>query len=171
MTWLFKFPNWVTPAIAFNNTTSLPLLLIQALDRTGVLSRLVISETDSSADALKRANSYFLVASIVSNSFNSALTPGFMGGWEVYQDDEDMSGNHAEEDGLVAHEDAGGAPEAGEEDGADETTTLLPDNILRIRQAAQRRVHKTGRKYWWHKMTPRMRTYMTLLYAFFNRKY
>jgi auxin efflux carrier family protein len=157
MTWLFRFPNWVTPAVAFNNTTSLPLLLIHALGRTGILSRLIISDSDSSADALKRADSYFLVASVVSNSFTSALTPGLMGGWEVYQDDEDRGGNHAEKDGLPTHEDAGEDPDAGQEDGADETTTLLLDNILRIKQAAQRQVYKRGKKYW-HKMSPRTRT-------------
>jgi hypothetical protein len=55
------FPRWAAPAISFNNTTALPLLLVQALDTTGILGDLLIDENDSSAAAAGRAKSYFLV--------------------------------------------------------------------------------------------------------------
>lgn len=57
---LFKLPNWVTPAIAFNNTTSLPLLLIQSLDSAGILDTLLIGN-DTTSSAVGRATTYLLV--------------------------------------------------------------------------------------------------------------
>jgi len=35
---VFHFPNWVTTALTFNNTTSLLLLLVQSLTLSGALS-------------------------------------------------------------------------------------------------------------------------------------
>ena len=60
ITRVFNMPEWVTPAIAFNNTTSLPLLLVQSLDATGILSSI-----DSSSDVIDRAKSFFLVNACV----------------------------------------------------------------------------------------------------------
>jgi hypothetical protein len=68
ITRIFKTPSWVTPAIAFNNTTSLPLLLVQSLAATKLLDTL-----DSSGDAVARAKSYFLVNAMVGNSLTFAL--------------------------------------------------------------------------------------------------
>ncbi|GAB7325127.1 hypothetical protein MBLNU13_g09210t1 [Cladosporium sp. NU13] len=70
---LFNLPKWVTPAFAFNNTTSLPLLLVQSLDAAGILSGL-----DSSSDVVDRAKSYFLVNAMISNSLTFALGPKFL---------------------------------------------------------------------------------------------
>ncbi|TLD09745.1 hypothetical protein E2P81_ATG10266 [Venturia nashicola] len=69
----FKLPKWVTPAFAFNNTTSLPLLLVQSLDAAGILSGL-----DSSSGVVDRAKSYFLVNAMISNSLTFALGPKFL---------------------------------------------------------------------------------------------
>src|SRR5450755_4567453 len=88
VTRIFKLPKWVTPAICFNNTTSLPLLLVQSLDATGTLSRLVISDSDSTSDAIERAKSYFLVAAIVSNSLTTALAPKLMDDDEPNEDED-----------------------------------------------------------------------------------
>ena len=71
----FKLPVWVTPALAFNNTTSLPLLLMESLDATGILRSILMSKTDTSSAAIDRAKSYFLVNSMVSNSLTFALGP------------------------------------------------------------------------------------------------
>ena len=73
---LFKLPEWTIPAVAFNNTTSLPLLLLQSLEATGVLSRLL--GTDS--DALDRAKSYFLVCAVVSNTLTFGKGPDVLRG-------------------------------------------------------------------------------------------
>jgi predicted permease len=58
---VFKMPDWVTAALMFNNTTSYPLLLIQSLDETGILTALITTD-ESTRDAIERAKSYFLVA-------------------------------------------------------------------------------------------------------------
>ena len=71
---IFKLPQWVTPAITFNNTTSLPLLLFQSLRSTGILDAILIGNDTASA-AVERAESYFLVNSMVSNSLTFALGP------------------------------------------------------------------------------------------------
>ena len=68
ITKVFKTPSWVTPAIAFNNTTSLPLLLVQSLAATKLLDTL-----DSSGSGVARANSYFLINAMVGNSLTFAL--------------------------------------------------------------------------------------------------
>ncbi|KAF2497363.1 membrane transporter [Lophium mytilinum] len=72
---VFKLPAWVTPALAFNNTTSLPLLLIQSLESTGILNSILMGDSDTSSAAINRAKSYFLVNSMVSNSLTFALGP------------------------------------------------------------------------------------------------
>lgn len=84
---VFKLPRWTIPAIAFNNTTSFPLLLIQSLEATPVLSRLV-GPGEETSDAVTRARTYFLVSAVVSH----ALTFG-IGGGELKGDDEDASQN------------------------------------------------------------------------------
>jgi hypothetical protein len=68
ITRIFRTPSWVTPAIAFNNTTSLPLLLVQSLAATRLLDTL-----DESGTAVARAKSYFLVNAMVGNCLTFAL--------------------------------------------------------------------------------------------------
>lgn len=58
-----KFPYWDTPALAFNNATSLPLLLIQSFQSTGILDELIVDDDDDSS-ALGRAESSVLVCAI-----------------------------------------------------------------------------------------------------------
>ncbi|KAK7535942.1 membrane transporter [Phyllosticta citribraziliensis] len=77
----FKLPGWITPAIAFNNTTSLPLLLVQSLNAAGVLAMV-----DDSPDVVERAKSYFLVNAMVSNSLTFAIGP-----WLLNSQDDDLS--------------------------------------------------------------------------------
>jgi hypothetical protein len=55
-----------------SNTTALPLLLIQALDTSGVLKDLAMGDHDTSS--VSRAKSYFLVSAIVRRNF---LRPAF----------------------------------------------------------------------------------------------
>ena len=74
---LFKLPRWLPVTIAFNNTTSLPLLLTRALESTGVFERLLVGD-DTSAAAITRAQSYFLVNSMVGNCLTFAIGPRLM---------------------------------------------------------------------------------------------
>lgn len=168
---LFKFPAWVTPAIAFNNTTSLPLLLVQSLSTTGVLASL-----DGSDDVVDRAKSYFLVNAIVSNSLTFALGPRLLNGQEEDApekgDDKDDGSDSGSDSGsdvengvptIEATEDVeGGRIRAtqpsndhdngddnnGDEENSDERvteeTSLLPDPILRRGKKASRKAYKHG---------------------------
>ena len=57
----FKMPRWLYPAAAFPNMLSLPLLMIEALARTGAVDNLLNAEGDTVAKALARGKVYFLV--------------------------------------------------------------------------------------------------------------
>jgi auxin efflux carrier family protein len=71
---LLGMPDWTTAAIMFNNTTSYPLLLIAALDETGVLQSLIVSD-ETTREVVERAKSYFLVFSMVSSGLTFAIGP------------------------------------------------------------------------------------------------
>lgn len=70
----FKLPPWVTPTCAFNNTTSLPLLLLQSLESVGSLELLIL-DGDTVQNAISRAQSYFLVCAVVSKTMGYAVGP------------------------------------------------------------------------------------------------
>jgi predicted permease len=70
----FGLPDWITAAIMFNNTTSYPLLLIQSLDETGILKHLIVTD-ETTADAIERAKSYFLVFATISSCLTFAVGP------------------------------------------------------------------------------------------------
>ncbi|KAH8827951.1 hypothetical protein DL96DRAFT_1128072 [Flagelloscypha sp. PMI_526] len=80
---MLRLPKWVTPAIAFNNSTSLPLLLMDSLSANGLLSLLLKDDQDSSPQALMRARTYFLVNSMVSNCLTFAFGPRLLAEEEV----------------------------------------------------------------------------------------
>src|SRR5271154_2182075 len=71
---ILGFPDWITAAIMFNNTTSYPLLLIQSLDETGILSNLIVTD-ETTKDAIERAKSYFLVFATISSCLTFAVGP------------------------------------------------------------------------------------------------
>ncbi len=78
---LLGMPDWTTVAIMFNNTTSYPLLLIAALDQTGILRELIQAGSGGNPDtaaAMERAKSYFLVFSTVSSCLTFAVGPRLM---------------------------------------------------------------------------------------------
>jgi hypothetical protein len=83
----FKFPAWTVPATCFNNTTALPLLLIQSLDAAGILSDLTMGGDDTTSAAVSRAKSYFLVSAMVGNSLTFAVGPKLL-------DDEETPDSH-----------------------------------------------------------------------------
>lgn len=72
---LFDMPDWTTVAVMFNNTTSYPLLLVSALDQTGILQALVVNQDETTRQAIERAKSYFLVFSTVSSCLTFAVGP------------------------------------------------------------------------------------------------
>ncbi|KAF2475394.1 uncharacterized protein BDR25DRAFT_254322 [Lindgomyces ingoldianus] len=94
--WL-GLPDWITAAIMFNNTTSYPLLLIQSLDETGVLRKLIVTD-ETSQEAMERAKSYFLVFATVSSCLTFAVGPRLID-TEHAPDPEDQKSEEDEEEG------------------------------------------------------------------------
>ena len=81
-------PDWVTVAIMFNNTTSYPLLLITALDDTGILSSLIVTD-ETTREAIERAKAYFLVFATVSSCLTFAVGPRLIDSEHAPELDED----------------------------------------------------------------------------------
>jgi len=123
----FKFPAWAVPAICFNNTTALPLLLIQSFESSGILADLAMNGHDTSSAIASRAKSYFLVSSMIGNSLAFALGPRLL-------DDE-----HApdDEDGKAI---GGGQREEHMEEEDMKTRIIRKDGLLRSRRSSIRRL-------------------------------
>ncbi|KAG7580157.1 hypothetical protein FFLO_00128 [Filobasidium floriforme] len=71
---LFGFPQWIVPCMIFNNATSLPLLLLQALGKIGTLKSLV-GEGEEMSEVLARGKVYLLINALVSNLVRFAIGP------------------------------------------------------------------------------------------------
>lgn len=172
---IFKFPSWVTPALCFNNTTALPLLLIQSLETTGILDKLLMSDTDTSSAALARANSYFLVNAIVGNSLTFALGPKLLDA-EESPEEEGENKNKADD-----HERRGDGPQDAEQgnqpnghaenhsDGENPTeqTSLLPNPVVRRGEEAGRTSYHHGKKGW-DNLPKWAQSFLDFMYAFLN---
>ncbi|KIV78682.1 hypothetical protein PV11_06306 [Exophiala sideris] len=157
---LFKFPAYVTPALAFNNTTSLPLLLIESLEFTGILDNL-LTDGDTVSKAISRAESYFLVCALVSNSLVFALGPRLLAAdKEPEQEDHDDEDDEAEQNGA-----ANGDVEQGEDD--DEQTSLLPNRVRKTQDKFQARASRLGKRFW-DKLSPRTQGVLSFLSDFAN---
>ncbi|KAI1459009.1 auxin efflux carrier [Annulohypoxylon moriforme] len=131
---LFRLPKWVVPAIAFNNTQSLPLLLLQSLEATGVLSSLVGS--GDTRDAIERARSYFLVCSVISNTITFSQGPEWIVG-DQESSSTDPESQQLPEDGQEngslreqqSRDDNDDHPD-GDASDPDERTSLLPVKVV-----------------------------------------
>ncbi|KAF2491493.1 hypothetical protein BU16DRAFT_529994 [Lophium mytilinum] len=173
---LLKFPDWITAAIMFNNTTSYPLLLIVSLDETGILSNLVVTDESSKA-AIERAKSYFLVFATVSSCLTFAVGPRLMDSEHAYEPDTDDkdSSDEIEDDEAISptHE--------------TEQTSLLrvPDQIRRRSSAVPTTFFPTRQregstkasfdrrpsyipKRRWYNFGPRTQWWLLFLYDFLN---
>ena len=158
---LFGWPEWITCAIMFNNTTSYPLLLIQSLDETGILSNLIVTD-EVTRDAIERAKSYFLVFSVVSSCLTFAVGPRLI-------DTEHAPDPPSKEDEANAAED--GTGEDGEDpEAADmitEQTSLLPPRTRQASVVSVRRAYGMHPSRWL-KLHPRTRWLLLFLYDFLN---
>ena len=185
LTRIFKLPSWVTPALCFNNTTSLPLLLFESLAATGILERLITGESDSQDAAITRARSYFLLNSVVSNSLTFALGPKLLDGEEPPEQQEETQ-QHPNGDVQLdrAHDAEQGCPQsssqpyqqdsdpthssANRESGEPhEQTALLPDFLVRQGQRAKQVGYDKGKEHWVH-VHPWARKILQFSYSFLN---
>jgi hypothetical protein len=108
----------------FNNTTSYPLLLIQSLDETGILSSLVITN-ETTSQAIERAKSYFLVFSTISSCLTFAVGPRLI--------DTEHAPDPQDDDEEPEHE-VNGDTEAGV--ASNEQTSLLGAVVPRPREGS-----------------------------------
>jgi len=165
LTRVMSVPSWVTPAIAFNNTTSLPLLLVQSLASTGILDSI-----DPSAGAIDRAKSYFLVNAMIGNSLTFAIGPKLLNGQEedapnpdaekdeneqTDENDNGHYGNGNDEEDLEAREQA------------NEHQSLLPNRAVREGTRYLHHGERHSLKVWSNIPSPAQRA-LDFLYQFFN---
>lgn len=108
--WL-KFPLWITPALIFNNTTSLPLLLARNLKESGAMADLLMGDGDDESSALKRCESYILVSAVVHTIARFSIGPRLMARGE---DDEKDAGQDERHNG---HDHRNGNDSDGNSDG------------------------------------------------------
>lgn len=94
---VFGLPDWTTAAIMFNNTTSYPLLLIQSLEQTGILTRLLVKD-ETTRELIARAKSYFLVFATVSSCLTFAVGPRLIDSEHAPDSDDGLTIDEEEED-------------------------------------------------------------------------
>jgi predicted permease len=166
---LFGFPDWITAAIMFNNTTSYPLLLIQSLDETGILSSLIVTD-ETTSQAIERAKSYFLVFATISSCLTFAVGPRLIDTEHAPEpsDDKDAEDGGVEEDGHPH---------------MDEQTSLLQQYAQQYRRPSvsffpsqsrespssvpERRPSMVSKKTWMD-YRPRTRWWLLFLFDFLN---
>ncbi|KAK4644221.1 hypothetical protein QC761_302890 [Podospora bellae-mahoneyi] len=159
----FGMPNWASVAILINNTTSYPLLLIGALQETGILDTLVMGD-ESSKEAVERAKSYFLVFSTISNCITFAVGPRLLEDTDSWdgedKDGEDESGSWNQDD---------------EEASADEQTRLLGNRNSSSsgRDNRQQENYTDEHPFFvsqeqWDGLSPRAQWWVSLVLSFFN---
>lgn len=132
----FRLPPWVTPTCAFNNTTSLPLLLLQSLESAGGLE-LLIRDGDTVKHAISRAQSYFLVCAMVSKTVGYAVGPKMLQVHNGPVDDRQLESDTEEADAQYSS-----TATANEGRGrVDEETTLLSQPRHSTRQRVSNWAH------------------------------
>jgi hypothetical protein len=146
---VFKYPAWTVPAICFNNTTALPLLLIQSLEESGILEDLTMGTGDTSAAAATRAKSYFLVSAMVGNSLTFAVGPKLLDDEETpekwHEERQKKCGRQSRE---TDEEQANIARAEEQEEHVNETTTLLPSRVAQRIGWIRQTVKDASETYW-----------------------
>ncbi|KAH8900863.1 hypothetical protein GQ53DRAFT_708740 [Thozetella sp. PMI_491] len=180
---LFGMPDWVTVALMFNNTTSYPLLLIEALDETGILSSLIVTDETTKA-AIERAKSYFLVFATVSSCLTFAVGPRLIDSEhapepaEEDKDDNDSAQNDSEEPQRDVNEETGLlAPRTDSAQfinpfPSSRRNSFFPSTrklstIPSRRTSVDRRASFVPKRRW-TKLSPRLKWWLLFLSDFFN---
>ncbi|KAI8942269.1 hypothetical protein NX059_000348 [Plenodomus lindquistii] len=168
LTRVFKLPAWVTPAIAFNNTTSLPLLLIQSLKQTQILDAILVGGESGSA-AMDRAESFFLINAMVSNSLTFALGPRLLkpGDEDAPDNEDDKEENDTQDAEEADRNGENGDIERGPDGIINEQTSLLPQRVVRpTNKLEQKGYLKT--KGWYNGLSPWLQETLDVAWQFAN---
>lgn len=174
---VLKMPEWTTAAIMFNNSTSYPLLLIEALSETGVLQSLIVAD-ESTKEAVERAKSYYLVFSTVSSCLTFAVGPRLIDSENGPDDDEDDEDKHVDEG---TDEEDNADPEANEQTGLlngrssydpFRSNTFFGSintagDIIPAAKAAHRRAYFFSKDKW-DNLSPRTQWWLLFVADFFN---
>lgn len=160
--YIFRLPPWTTTALAFNNSTSLPLLLLQSLKTSGVLSTLV--GNNDHRDAIERARSYFLVFAVVNNVLSFSMGTSELKGLSEDAPDEvagrlkqlgaDMGDQVAQPFRRLVGSDEESAgseddrQQAEEDEEEDERTSLLPHPAESVVHKTKRHINGAGKKFY-----------------------
>ncbi|KAG8533232.1 uncharacterized protein KY384_002015 [Bacidia gigantensis] len=140
-------------AVSFNNTSAIPLILIESFAATGLLDSLLMSSTDTPNKALHRARSYFLVNATIGDSFTFAMGPKLLDGEEtpdkqVKNGDSNPRQEASGADGAAQNDN--GQPQEGRNEHANEQTSLLPVHVQRGEVAVARFAEYEGHRIWSH---------------------
>lgn len=171
-------PDWTTLAIMFNNSTSYPLLLIEALSETGILQSLIVAD-ESASGAVERAKSYYLVYSTVSSCLTFAVGPRLVDGENGPDDDgeedkdQDEGTDGEDNDDLEANERTG-LVNGSRRDRHDpnRSNTIFgsindASDILPAAKAARRKAYFISKQKW-DNLSPRAQWWLLFIADFFN---
>ncbi|KAL1987565.1 hypothetical protein VTN96DRAFT_3165 [Rasamsonia emersonii] len=144
VTKLLKLPPWVTPACAFNNTTSLPLLLLHSLKSTGSLD-IITPEGQSTQEAIDRAQSYFLVCAVTTKTISYAVGPRMLRDIED-EDQRDQGQDERRDEGRDGEQQQQQPPQRRPtEEEIDEQTSLLPGPAQKLRHQVGSPIKRAAR--------------------------
>lgn len=170
----FRLPKWATAAIAFNNTESLPLLLLQSLETTGVLATLV--GDGQASEGIERARTYFLACSVINNTITFSQGARWVTGNQQEADPEDSTDPESQQhhdDRNQQQRDANGvcAGESDDDDGCsdspNERTSLLPSKAVHWKRRMGKHLTSKLRKYFYSSPKP-VQTAITTFGTFLN---
>jgi predicted permease len=165
-----KMPDWTTLAIMFNNSTSYPLLLIEALSETGILQSLIVSD-ESASDAVERAKSYYLVYSTVSSCLTFAVGPRLVDGEHGPDDDDDGEEAKDQDEGTDGedNDDLEANERTGLVNGSDTIFGSIdqPSDIIPAAKAVRRKAYFISKQKW-NNLSPRTQWWLLFTADFFN---
>jgi predicted permease len=176
---VLDMPDYVTPAILINNSTSYPLLLITALEDTGILDSLIVTD-ETTKQAIDRAKAYLLVYSTISNCVTFAVGPRLIDSEHAPEEDE--------EDDKVASNGNGHSSVSSPDVEANEETRLLDAHLpnsphplrrssfsfSRPRDDRKPEAKPDRRRPWfmprkrWNGLSPRVKWWFLFILDFFN---
>ncbi|KAF8609986.1 hypothetical protein BDV93DRAFT_3921 [Ceratobasidium sp. AG-I] len=73
-----KSPGWTVPAFMFQNSVSLPLLLVDSLENTGVIETIIGPHGGDVHAAVERGRAYILISALVIQTAGFAFGPGLI---------------------------------------------------------------------------------------------
>lgn len=130
-----------------------------------------MSESDSRSAAVSRAKSYFLIASMVSNSLTFAVGPKLLDdenspdaqeGQKEVEEHEHENGRESDEEHAQPRNASGRTAEAQEEH-TNESTSLLPDRVARMSDDLDQAIEGP-----WSRLPPSVQKVLTVMGSFVN---